>query len=309
MNCNCPDDSYTLVEENGEFTCIKTTEILNIECPEGCETITDETGEVSCNCTDTIEPTRNDSYTDISVSDTTYFKDVSWTLTYKPENGSWESYMSYAPNYYVNHTDYFQSGMNSDDSREGLWSHLLTNKSYRVFYGQKFPYVIEYPIKNEYFSKRLEDISWNAQLRRHHNEYDFALIEENPFTTVTVHNNYENSGNLIPVINNGAISQLSSYPITKIDNTQEVLVSYDNYKYNMNYFYNRVNSNRNNQPIWLADENQIDKTINSKAVSFYNKKTLERLKGNFFMVRLERNGSTNHNLDFRWSIQTTNPEK
>ena len=77
----------------------------------------------------------------------------------------------------------------------------------------------------------------------------------------------------------------------------------------MNYFYNRVNSNRNNQPIWLADENQIDKTINSKAVSFYNKKTLERLKGNFFMVRLERNGSTNHNLDFRWSIQTTNPEK
>ncbi|MFT6125722.1 MAG: hypothetical protein ACJAVA_000163 [Flavobacteriaceae bacterium] len=307
MNCNCPED-YILVEDNGDFTCVKTTEILNVECPAGCTTIVDEFGDTSCDCVDTIDTTLNDSYTDISVSNPLYFKDVSWTVTYKPETGSWESYMSYAPNYYINHSDYFQSGMNSDDDREGLWSHLLTDKSYRVFYGQKFPYIIEYPVKNDYFSKRLEDVSWNAQLRRYHNEYDFAPIEENPFTTATIYNNYENSGNLIPILNNGTLSQLSKYPITKIDNTQEVLISYDNYRYNMNYFYNRVISNRNNQPIWLWDENQIGKTINSKAASFYNKKTLERLKGNFFTVRLERNGDTNHNLDFRWAEQTINPQ-
>lgn len=244
---------------------------------------------------------------EVFLSDDTYFEDISWTVTYKPETGSWESYMSYTPNYYINHTDYFQSGINSDDDRNGLWSHLLTNKSYRVFYGQKFPYIIEYPIKNEYFSKRLESFSWNAQLRRYHNEYDYAPIEDNPFTAVTVYNNYENSGRLIPVKNNGALSQLSKYPITNSDNTQDVLISYDNYRYNLDYFYNRVSSNRNNQPIWLWDCNQIDKTINTKAVSFYGKKTLERLKGNFFMVRLERDGNTNYDLDFRWSEQLINP--
>ena len=235
------------------------------------------------------------------------FKDVSWTITYKPETGSWESYMSYTPNYYINHTDYFQSGVNSEDSTHGLWSHLLTNRSYRVFYGQKFPYIIEYPVKNQYISKQLEDFNWNAQLRRYHNDYDFAAIEANPFTAVTIYNNYENSGKLIPVLNNGTLSQLSKYPVTNSNNTQDVLISYDNYRYNLDYFYNRMSSNTNNQPAWLWDENQIDKTINPKAVSFYGKSTLERLKGNFFIVRLERDGNTNYDLDFRWSEQTTNP--
>lgn len=236
------------------------------------------------------------------------FKEVSWTVTYKPETGSWESYMSYTPNYYINHTDYFQSGINSSDDRNGLWSHLLTNKSYRVFYGQKFPYIIEYPIKNNYFSKKLEDITWSAELKKYYSKYDFSVIKENPFTTVTIYNNYENSGNLIPVINNGTISQLSKYPITKDNNSQEVLISYNNYKYSMNYFYNRVKRNINNNPIWIWDENQIHKVINNDVVSFYGKKTLERLKGDFFMVRLERDGDTNYDLDFRWSEQKTNPK-
>lgn len=244
---------------------------------------------------------------EVSLLDEDYFKEVSWTATYKPETGSWESYMSYTPNYYINHSDYFQSGMNSNDDTFGLWSHLLTNKSFRVFYGQKYPYVFEYPVKSEYISKRLESFSWNAQLRRYHNAYDFAVIEANPFTAVTIYNNYENSGELIPVLSNGTLSQSSKYPITNSDNTQDVLISYDNYRYNLNYFYNRVKSNTNNQPVWLWDENQIDKTINSKAVSFFGKSTLERLKGNFFMVRLERDGNTNYDLDFRWSEQTTNP--
>jgi hypothetical protein len=153
----------------------------------------------------------------------------------------------------------------------------------------------------------LESINWSAELKRYHNQYDFAPIIENPFTAVTIFNSYENSGRLVPILNNGTISQLSEYPKSKTDNTQEVLISYDNYRYNMNYFYNRVNSNRNNQPIWNWDANQINKTINPNAQSFEGKPTLERLKGNYFMVRLERDGNTNLDLDFQWSEQTTNP--
>jgi len=302
-DCNCPDDTYVVVGQD----CIKTTVLSNIECPEGCTTIIGEEGDISCDCIESIDPTITDELTDIELTDTNYFKEVSWTLSYRPEMGSWESYMSYTPNYYINHTDYFQSGINSNDNTNGLWSHLLTNKSYRVFYGQKFPYIIEYPIKNEYFSKTLESFNWSAELKRYHNQYDFAPIVENPFTAVTIYNNYENSGRLIPVLNNGTISQLSQYPITKVDNTQEVLISYDNYRYNMNYFYNRVNSNVSNEPIKLWDENQINWVINENAQNFTGKKTLERLKGNFFMVRLERNGDTNLDLDFQWSEQITNP--
>ena len=172
-----------------------------------------------------------------------------------------------------------------------------------------FPYIIEYPIKNTYISKRLESINWSAHLKRNHNDYDYAAIEGNPFTAVTIYNTYENSGRLLPITNKGTLSQLSKYPITKKDNSQEILVSYDDYRYNINYFYNRTKSNTNNQPSWLWDENQIGKEINPKAVSFYGKNTLERLKGDFFIVRLERDGNTNYDLDFRWSEQTITPTK
>ena len=234
-------------------------------------------------------------------------KEVSWTITYKPETGSWESYMSYTPNYYINHTDYFQSGINSEGKNNGLWSHLLTNKSYRVFYGQKFPYIIEYPKKNEYISQRAESLNFSAQLKRYHNQYDYATIVDNPFSKMTIYNNYENSGELNLIKNNGTLGQLSKYPVTNKDNTQDVLVSYDNYRYNVDYFYNRVKLNTNNQPHWNWDENQINKTINPQAISFYGKNTLERMKGNYFMIRLTRDGDTNLDLDFGWSEQNATP--
>ena len=243
----------------------------------------------------------------VELTDTSYFEDVSWTLTYRPEAQSWESYMSYTPNYYINHTDYFQSGINSNDDRNGLWSHLLSNKSYRVFYGERFPYIFEYPVKNEYFSKKLEDFSWNARVKRFHNEYDHATIETNPFTGLTVYNSYDNSGNIVPIENNGTLSQLSRYPNTTAENTQEVLISYSDYRYNLNYMYNRVKSNTNNYPQWLWDKNQILKTINPNAVAFKGKKVLERLKGDYFVVRLESDIDSNYDMEFMWAEQTINP--
>tara|TARA_R110000772_G_scaffold72562_2_gene158393 strand:+ start:2458 stop:9570 length:7113 start_codon:yes stop_codon:yes gene_type:complete len=244
----------------------------------------------------------------IELTDPAYFKDVSWTITYRPETGGWESYMDYKPNYYVSHSDYFQSGLNTGATQFGLWSHLLSNKSYRVFYGQKFPYVIEYLEKNEYLSKRLEDVTWNAQLRRYHNSYDYAAIQANPFTKMTIYNNFENSGALNLIDANGTLSQMSQYPIKNMDNTQDILVTYDDHKYNSNYFYNRVLSNKNNELHWAWDENQIEKTINPLAVSFSGKKKLERMEGNFFVIRMERDANTNLDLDFRWSQQKIKPK-
>ena len=240
---------------------------------------------------------------EVSLDDATRFTDVSWTLSYRPETGGWESYMDYKPNYYITHSDYFQSGKNSNTTEFGLWSHLLTNKSYRVFYGQKYPYIIEYPEKNEYISKRLEDITWNAQLKRYHNHYDYATLQENPFTKMTVYNSFENSGNLNLIDANGTLSQMTTYPIRNADNTQDILTTYGDHKYSANYFYNRVLSNKNNEVHWIWDDNQIEKTINPLAVSFTGKKKLERMEGSFFVIRMERDANTNLDLDFKWSQQ------
>lgn len=228
-------------------------------------------------------------------------KDVSWTVSYKPEYGGWESYFSFSPNYYVGHNKYFQTGINGTES--SLWSHLVTNKSFGVFYGEKQPWIIEFPTVNDsYTSKHLESISLFSEAKRHHNEYDFAVDERITFNRMTIYSDRENSGLLNLVPNTGQLSLLSKYPVTNSDNSQDILISPNQKRYAANYFYNRVISNRNNQPIWLWDENQILKTVNDKAVSFTGKKTLEHLTSENFLVRLEYDTDSRYDLELKFAL-------
>lgn len=234
-------------------------------------------------------------------------KEVSWTISFRPETGSWESYFSFYPNYYINHTDYFQTGLNEPGDKFGLWSHLLTYKSKQVFYGEKHPFTIEYPITNKYQSKRLEAINLRTQAKRYHNQYDFAIDDTITFNKAILYNNKECSGLLELVINNGVLSNLSKYPKTKKD-SQEILITQNDNQFNFSYFYNRVNSNKNNIPMFTYDENQIDKTINKNAVSFRGKSTLERLTGTEFLVRLTQDKTSQYDLELNWAFSTTQNE-
>ena len=236
-------------------------------------------------------------------------KEVGWTISYKPETGAWESFFSFKPNYYINHTDYFQTGVNlTDDINEfGLWSHLLTNKSKQVFYGKKYPFTLEYPIKNEYTSKKLETLYFNTEAKRYHNDYDYAIDDRVTFNKAIIYNDRESSGLLELDVNTGVLSQLSKYPITQKD-SQKVLITQNDNKWNLSYFFNRVKSNRNNIPLFNYDENQIDKNINQNSVSFLGKSVLERMTGNYFIVRLTQDLTSQYDLEFRWSLDRTQQE-
>ena len=231
-------------------------------------------------------------------------KEVSWTVSYKPEKGAWESYMDFKPNYYIGHTDYFQSGVNqtSDTTEFGLWSHLLTNRSKRVFYGKKYPWIVEYPTKNQYVNKKLQGVSLWTEAKRYHNEYDYSADDRITFNKVTIFSDRENSGPLNLIPNNGTLRQLSTYPITT-STEQDILITQDNGKWTFNHIYNRVKSNRNNVPVFLWDENQINKTINPQAISFYTKNVLENLSSDVFLIRVEQNGSTNYDLELKFTVQ------
>jgi hypothetical protein len=231
-------------------------------------------------------------------------KDVSWTLSYKPEKGAWESYMDFKPNYYIDHTDYFQSGVNqtSDNSEFGLWSHLLTNKSYQVFYGKFYPWILEYPTKNQYIDKKLQGISLWSESKRYHNEYDFAADDRVTFNKAVIFSDRENSHNLNLIPNNGTLSQLSEYPKTNLD-SQDILITQENGKWTFNHFYNRVKSNRNNVTLFSYDDNQIEKTVNLQAVSFYTKNVLESLSSDVFLVRLIQDKTSQYDQELKFTVQ------
>ena len=239
---------------------------------------------------------------DIELTDTTYFEDVSWTVAYNLTSQSWVSYYDYKPNYYINHNNYFQTGINvtSDATELGLWSHLLSNKSFGVFYGKKYEIGLEFPTTNNYSSKTLEAMEIWTEALRYHNDYDFAYDRDINFNKLVVSNHRETSGNL-RLIPQKTLRQTREYPKTYND-YQEILMTNSQDRWHINYIFNRVSSEYLNQPIWSWDTNQINKSLNNKIVKFKGKRVLERLKGNFFLNYLGYDLDTRFEVSFKWAI-------
>jgi hypothetical protein len=242
----------------------------------------------------------------VSLSDTDYFEDVSWTVAYSLTTQSWISYYDFKPNYYVNHNNYFQTGVNvtSDETEFGLWSHLLTNKSFGVFYGKKYEVGFEFPTINNFTSKELESLEIWTEALRYHNDYDFAYDRDVNFNKLVISNHRETTGNL-RLVPQKTLSQQRNYPKT-FGNYQEILMTNSQDRWKINYLYNRVSNEYLNQPIWNWDTNQINKTINDKLVKFKGKRVLERLKGNFFLNYLGYDLDTRFEVSFKWAVADEN---
>lgn len=227
----------------------------------------------------------------VELTDSEFFEDVSWTIAYSPVEQKWIGWYSYKPNYYIAHQNYFQTGINqSSDSNElGLWHHLLTNKSYQVFYGKRYPFIIEYMLKRQYGDLLLKNVGMDLEVHRYHNDFDMAIVEDKPFNKMWVYSPHTNSGEMHLHYNTGQLSLISSYPKTAPDGTyQEVLISKNNNEYTTNYLYNRILTHKANQPAWFWDKNQINKTLNTALVKFSGKTVLEPMRSNVFTVKLQQ---------------------
>lgn len=223
-------------------------------------------------------------------------KDASWTISYDLQTGKWASFFDFKPNYYINQNNYFQTGINSDDNENGLWSHLLTNKSFQVFYGKKYNWEIEIPIHNKGANQALGSISYMLDSRKYFNEYDYIQNKEIGFDNAYIYNNSNLSGRLKLVLQK-TLRDLSKYPKT-VGNTQQILQSQQDGIMSFNYFYNRVKKEFSGIPLFKNDVNGVDKEINPTAVSFFGKRSLERLRGDSFIVNLS-SSETKHKKIFK----------
>lgn len=239
---------------------------------------------------------------EISLLDSTYFENVSWTIAYSPVLGAWVSYYDFQPNYYISHNNYFQTGINSNDNKSGLWSHLLTNKSYNVFYGTKYAFEIELPIKSDLVNKKLEAVTLWTEVIRYENAYDTTVNNTLTFDSSIIWNNVACSGklNLIPQKNN--FKDIKNYPKTNTDNTQDILISNkDNFQWSYNYFFDRVKGT----PFLSNDKNQINKTVNNSNISFTGNRVLKRLEGDWFLNRLSYSKDSRFKIIFKFMISTS----
>lgn len=241
----------------------------------------------------------------ISLQNSEFFIDCSWTLAYDPLYESWISYYDYKPNYYIAHNNYFQTGINSETNENGLWSHNLTNKSFRVFYGKAYPSEITFATKNDFKQTNLNTIMFKSEAKRYHDKYDYAYEKGITWNQAMIFSSRENSG-LLNLVPQKTLAQITKYPITKSSTLQDILVTNSEELWSFDYFYNRVKLESNNQPHLLKDENDIRKTVNPKAVSFYGKKVLETLSSTAFNVNLMFDKDTRYEVDLQWTINQEN---
>lgn len=303
MPCTCPSEEYVQSTVEGVVICTRTIVQDAVVCPEGCTTILDEDGNAHCECVETIEPIIIKQNTPVEFSNTDYFEEASWTLTYKPKEEKWNSFFSITPDYYIGHEQYFQQGNNYGVDGGNLWNHQLGNNSFGIFNGRKEPFIVEYPILSNNTNKLLESISVEVEAKRWQNEYDFAVNRGIGFNKLQIYNNTANSGTLnLNLIESSR--ELKNYPKTKVDNTQDIPYTTLNGKHTLNYFYNRVNNDRNNIPLWLWDNVMMNKDINNRAISFKGKRILERLTGDWFKVRFTNDQESRYQISLNKSINS-----
>jgi hypothetical protein len=219
-----------------------------------------------------------------------YFKDVSWTISYKPTEGAWNSFFSFYPDYSIGHQNYFQVGYNFGIHQGTMWNHLMNNNSFGVFMGEYHPWILEFPISNENVNKILNSLSIDIEARRYNNQFDYSVNRDIGVTDMFIYNATKNSGYLV-LHPQKTLADNKKYPYVE-DGKQHILTSFEQGKQNVNYFYNRLINENNNVPMFKRDENNIFKDIDPRAVSFKGKKVLERLTGNVFLVNLSNTQSS-----------------
>ena len=253
-----------------------------------------------------FEPLNNKLYyqeEEIFFDDEEVFKDVSWTISYKPQEGSWNSYFSFYPDYSPFHNGFFQVGYNFGQDQETLWSHLLNNSSFQVFQGRLNSFVVEFPIQNENVLKQFNSLALSVEARRYQNKWDFSIWKDKGFNKFSIFNNTQHSGELNLFVQK-TLADTRKFPKTNPNNTQDILFTAVNGKHNINYFFNRTINQQRNIPMWLKDENNIFKEINPRAISFTGKRTLERIVSNEAIVRLENDLESRFNIILKSSINS-----
>jgi hypothetical protein len=214
---------------------------------------------------------------------------------------SWLSYYSFKPNYYTSFNNYFQTGINetTDNTEFGLWSHLPFQSSYQVFYGKRYPFVIEYPILTKGSNAHLQFLEYWLETRKYYNKYNYVDSVGVGFNKAYVYNTYQNTGllELVHQQNNNPWQNLQ-YPAYLPDRAQ-VLQTEIAGRWTFNHLYNAIKKENQGLPIFLNDITNTEKEIDTRLVN-QNPTFKDYLRGDYFLARLINDKESRYKYLFRF---------
>lgn len=196
-----------------------------------------------------------DGTTEISLGDPSYFCSRSFTLSFSFLTGTWVSFHSYLPNYFVTGPSYFFAGSNT---KESFWIHNRTYTLFNNFFGEQAPYIIEYPFAYKYQDELLQNVKDYSKVLKYLDDNDyqnFVEVDDIYFNKCVLYNSQQTSGVRNLVIrpkNNIAIGL--KYPKFNSDSI-DILVTKSNNFYNYNDIWDVVKSKAT--PFFLRDCNSL----------------------------------------------------
>jgi hypothetical protein len=241
----------------------------------------------------------------VSLTDTDFFEDCSWTVGYSPLTDTWISYYSFKPDYYISYPNYFQTGISfSKDSNEiGLWSHLPFLSSYQVFYGKLYPFSVEYVIPTKYTNSVLETVEFMLDVRKFYNQFDSADVYGVGFNKAYIYNTQQSSGQIIlHHQKNNDMRQQVLYPKYNTNST-EILQTEINGLWSFNAFYNIVRNEKSILPVFKWDPSNIEKTFNNDLLD-YTSRWKDRLRGDYFKVNLTQDAESRFKFILRFQLDS-----
>ena len=322
MVCNCPPEYVKTIIE-GIVTCVKTVSVPALPCNYPCvrETIDGITrcncgsppvsnlcgdcGIVNtdkCNCKVTVDAIEVSVKTPISLTDTNYFVDASWTISYDPKLKVWLSFHTWSPTLSMPSYKHFLTI--KDNS---FWRHNTRTDSFTNYYNvgdldysKDMGWEVEYPITTPNAITTIRSIEYTLDVYKYYNSgKDFFHILDENFDRAMLYNSEQTSGLLkLNIKPKNQPSQLLNYPILNF-NSIDILFSKEENKFRFNQFYD-ITRNRHEFtssspiiPMWITQPNGYTKVLNSAYVDYY-KPALEHKKirhyGNKIILRKNKSG-------------------
>lgn len=236
----------------------------------------------------------------VSVEDSTYFCNQSFTIGYSPLTKSFVSFYSFIPDYYNSLSDYFQTGING----LGVYNHLLSNKTFTVFYGKKEPFIFEHSVVSGASNSIFNSHSYLADYFRFIDNTNSYKQNNLTYSHATIYNTNQSTGllRLIPKEKNNML-QAISYPKFRNDQVEILTENVENI-WRFNQFQDL--SLQNNQPLLSYQCNPAYKKINDTSISYIPKYLSVPLRSNYHIIRLEDRLTSNYQIVHNFNITQTN---
>lgn len=246
---------------------------------------------------------------EIQLTDTTYFCNKSWTISFSPGLKTWISFYSFVPNYYIGHAKYLQTGVNfvrPGADQLGIWNHFISNKSYQVFYGTLYPFITDVIVQEQLYNKQLHSIEYQADFLRFQNDYDYFYNPDHTFNKMVIWTENQNSGNLVLVPQKkNDFSQVVRYPIYGPSSTT-IMVTRKTHNWRVNQFADLVANKHNNVPPMILGCSPYMKQVNPDAIN-YNKPTFQRqhFVSDYMTLRFINDVYSNYKIINKWFLNST----